>query len=251
MNEMNDSYSVLNVVEGFKLLRGVKIGDKVVRDIVMRSMNGYDEDLLASKGISNYEKFNRLLVNCTESIGSIADKGQIREIITERLSSNDRLYMIYCLRRVSLGNDFVFGVVCPMCGKNINLAVDLSKLNLIYVRDEDYYESKEIEIYGHKYTIRVITGKTEETYMQMGIKEDLPSYNIFMRVEMIDGKSVSIEDIKKLPLRVRNKLREEFDKGEGRVDSVVIANCSNSGCNWTGEVEIDISDRNFFFPQGG
>lgn len=239
-----------NVISEFELLRGVKINDKIIRNIVMRSMNGYDEDLLASRSISNYAKFNKLLTNCTESIGDITDKGVISDIISNKLSSNDRLYMIFCLRRVSVGDEFIFSTICPQCNKEINLVVDLSKLNVLRVKDEDYFESKEFDIYGHKFQIRVVTGKVEEAYLQMNIKDDIPSYNIFIRTEFIDGKNVSIEDIKKLPLKIRNKLREIFDKSEGKLDTNVLAKCSDSMCGWTGSVDIDISDRNFFFPQG-
>jgi hypothetical protein len=242
---------IKQVMEQYEFLRGYKDeAGNIVKNFVMRSMTGYEEDLMASKNIQPLEKFNKLLVSCCESIGDVTDKAKIEEIIRKKLSSQDRLFMIVCLRRVTVGDLFTFTYTCGECNKDTSLNLDLSKLENISVSDMKYYEEPiKVNLYGNEFVLKISTSETEKIQAQFNIKEDAPSFDILSRIVSINGVVPTLEDIKKLPLKIRNELRHIFNEMEGKVDLEVEAVCSNPDCRNKDIIMLDVSHRNFFYQR--
>ena len=120
----------------FELPCGYLHTDKVLDIVELRELTGVEEDILASRKISNDSKLNKVLVNCInilrdkESSIVIKDKAKLSEIVP-KMATGDRLFLLIRLRQVSLGDNFEFQTICPECKKKQNFIVNLNDLKVL------------------------------------------------------------------------------------------------------------------------
>src|ERR1035437_9410203 len=98
--------------------------DVPLSDIVLRSMKGGDEKILAELSIDNIEtKYLALLKNRIHG-GDPLVKG----IDPAKLTLGDRLYILLWLRINSYSPTFKSSVVCSNCFKKVKVDIDLTKI---------------------------------------------------------------------------------------------------------------------------
>ena len=99
----------------------------------------------------------------------------------------------------------------------------------------------------HKVRMKVLTGRGEEAISTAAQKgKDVISTAILARIESINDKPATINDLKELPLADRNFLRSSWEENEGGVDTSMQLTCAS--CNHDYETELDISQPGFFNP---
>lgn len=222
--------------------------DTVINEVELTEITGVEEDMLASRRLTPYQRMNNLMINCVNRVGSHTDKAKIRTIVSE-LVSNDRYFLVYKIRELSLGKLYKFSFPCPACRDDQLRVVDLSEVTFPSLKDPKVRAfTVELPRSKKQVTWVVQNGMTEEK-AQASTKRDadnLFSVALFQRVETIDGKPVTLKDIKSLGARDRAYLRGQFEEIEGAPDDEIEVECPN--CNTDFTVEADIARKEFFFP---
>lgn len=214
--------------------------------ITVREMTGEDEETLAARNMPTTKKINKILTRCTESIGPFS--GQVLNSIVQDLTQGDRIFLLMAIRRASLGNEMPFQTTCPGCKEEARFVLDLGDL------ETKKMENPSIRTYplvlpktGKKVQMKVLTGRGEEAISKAATKgKDIISTAIFARVESMNDKPITIDDLKDLPLIDRNFLRNSWEDKEGGVDTSIQIDCP--ACTLAYETELDISQQGFFNP---
>jgi hypothetical protein len=221
---------------------------EVHKDVEIREITGEEEDMLASRNLTASQRMNNLMVACTNRIGPFTDKQTIRKIVNE-LISNDRFFLVYKIREVSLGAIYKFSTPCPHCQDDQLRMVDLSEVIVPGLKDptKRIYEGK-LPKSGMSYRWKIQDGRAEELTQKIVKKNenDLLSAMILHRLQELNGRPASIESLKKLSAMDRNYLRNEFVQIEGEIDDKIIIDCPS--CGKTFETTADIGKKEFFFP---
>jgi len=220
---------------------------------VMREMSGHEEDLMANTKMEFARRLNIILGNCLERLGDgkgnyITEKSELSRAVT-KLTSADQTQMILFLRIISTeeGVSFRFKANCPQCGveffKNVNLG-ELKKRPMVNPMERLYDVSldngKNVRCKIMSIEDEVITEKARQS------GQNILSAGLLARVREIDGQPAGFGEVKELRMRDRNRLRSEFERREGGVETSTPHICT--ACNTQFEVDIDITQRGFFFP---
>jgi hypothetical protein len=221
---------------------------EIYKDIELTEMTGEEEDMLASKKLSAQQRMDNLMVACTMRIGPYNDKTKIRQIVDE-LVTNDRYFLIYKIREISLGKIYKFSAPCPFCGDEKLRLVDLSEVSFPSLKDpkKRIYEGT-LPKSKLLFKWRVQDGKREKSLNNAFKKNDSNIFTmaILQRLYSLDNKDSTIESVKKLTALDRSFLRDQFNEVEGLVDDAIEVECSNCGKEF--KVEANIGEREFFFP---
>lgn len=222
------------------------------KDAIIREMTGEEEDILTSRRLPAHTKMQKVLENCTVSIGTVSALGnQNWSHVTKGLVATDRLQLIIAIRMATLGNVFQFKTKCPTegCGHLQDKAVDLAefKINGMPAPDKRAWTGK-LPKSGWSYSARAQTGVEEEKLAKAATQtQDTLSLGILVRLTELDGKMpVTLDMVKRLPFADRIHLREAFKNHEGAIDNEVEMTCDE--CQRDFKAAIDIGDRSFFFP---
>lgn len=217
-------------------------------EIALRELTGAEEDLLAAKQITPFKKYNELLVRCTQRIGTITDRGQISAAV-KGLPIGDRLFLLFAIRRISIGEEYTFEETCPsdICQKKQRYTVNLSELEIKAMPEPKRRVYDAVLPSGASARFRISTGADEERAMAVESKaEDAAlSKGILMRLELLNGAPPELQAVKEMKWRDRMALREQWNKVEGGVDTEVDMVCPTCGHEFKKDIEVTPS---FFFP---
>jgi hypothetical protein len=214
-------------------------------EVELTEITGHEEDMLASNSTPDYKKMTVLIGRCIKRIGSITDRGQIAAIASE-LSIGDRTYLIFAIRRVTLGDDYPFKVKCPSCEEEGLYNIDLSELEIQEMADP---KTRVFDVdlpSGKSCRFRIMTGKDEERLGKIKRLDDKLSMSMAVRMESLQGTPPTLKDVKGLGLRDRDFLRTKFDEVDGGVDTTIEIACS--ACGHEFEDELNPGQSGFFFP---
>lgn len=217
-------------------------------EVELREIKGREEDMLNSKKVPSDRKLSNLLAACVERVGTITNKDKIRMIIDD-LTTGDRVFLMFCLRRVSLGDELPVRQTCPneKCKANNFYIIDTSELS-VKPMPEPHKRTYDADLpSGTKVRFRVSTGRDEvmRSKIRTQSKDDLVSLVMMMRIETIDGEPPTLERIADLSLRDRVFLRKKFESVEGGIDLEVDLSCPKCEYEWKKDLELT---PDFFFP---
>lgn len=215
-------------------------------EINVREITGHEEDLLAAPKMPAAKKMNELISRCTTRLGPLTDKGQISHLVPDLLVG-DRVFLMFALRRATLGNEYPFKGKCPNCEQEKLYAIDLSTLEvkkmpepLKRVYEVTLPQAKKIAHW------RPLCGRDEEKMAKFATGMDSLSLSMLMRLLDIDGRPVQMDDVKGLHMADRNFLRDEFEDREGGMNTTIDMECPL--CGHAFERDVDVSQSGFFFP---
>jgi len=218
------------------------------RDVVLRAFTGVEEDILASRRVRAADKMNLFLSGCIVSIGDITDPNKIRAL-APRLLIGDRTFLFFALRRITHGDVFPFRHKCPNpnCKANEIYRVDLSTL-VTYPMPKPEKRTYEITLphSGHLVVWHPMDGTQEARRDELKKRIGLLTLNLLLRVEAIDGRPVTADDLARLPSGDRDHLRTHIDEHEGGVETTAELICPVCGEEF--ERDVDPSEPSFFFP---
>ena len=219
---------------------------KIHTEVVLREMTGAEEDLLASKQISPSKKFSELISRCVTRIGTVTDRGQISAIVRQ-LPIGDRVFLLFAIRRVTLGDNYPFSDKCPndSCGIESVYKIDLSVLEVKKMPDplKRIYDITLPS--GDTARFRVSTGEDEERVSKFEKSADAISQSVLMRLEQLNGLPPTLEAVKAMGWKDRQALRSAWDKVEGGVETEMEMQCPRCGHEFKRDVQVGLS---FFYP---
>jgi len=217
-------------------------------EIEIRAMKGTEEDILSDDKIPMSRRLNDIVSNCTERIGTVTDKDQLRKMIP-KLSTDDQTAILIGLRAISVDNEYKYVLDCPSCTQPIKINLDLDTLESRPAKAKEGFPFEVTLPSGRKAKVRPMliedTGKTENLRLE---GEGRVSASIWVRLVELDGKAdVKIEDVKELLYADRVYLREFFDVMEGGLESELKIKCVHCGRVFTSY--LDIARIEFFSPK--
>ena len=215
-------------------------------DVAVKEITGAEEDLLANPKTQAVKKINELLSRCVERLGPITDRGRISQAILD-LTIGDRAFLMFAIRRISLGDDYPFKDKCPECEEEKLFTVDLGELEPKKMPDPKKRSFETAMPSGKTVRFHPMTGKDEERLTKFDKnKADTLSLSILMRLDILDGKTPTLQDVKALGLRDRNFLRDQFEESEGGLDTEIDLECPQ--CGHAFKRDVDVGQAGFFFP---
>ena len=195
-------------------------------EVEVREITGYEEDMMASDKVVARKKLDLLLGGCVTRIGTISDQAKIKKVVKE-LPVGDRVYLLFAIRRVTLGDELPIREKCPSCSTSNLFVVDLKDLDVKEMEDrrKRLFDIKLPS--GKEVRFRVSTGQDEAKMadIQKRHKNDMLSMALLMRIELLDGEPADIKAIKSLGMRDRKALRTAMEKSEGGVDTALELEC--------------------------
>jgi len=266
--------------QGFELPCGLFKDGKILKHVILKEITGEEEDILAAEDVNGIIKLNRVLGNCIVSFSDvgkeqkppkndnakkaidasasnsdqvsiplaniISDKQEIRNLVPE-LTIGDRIFILLCLRIISLGENFIFDTECSKCKKSFKRSIDLTTLPTKEMKDPTtLLYSLELPS-GKTVKMRVATGKEELILSKMKINAtDIMTKSLSIRTETVGNEEASVLLLKKLSLKDRNKMRDSIDKYEGGVETEIEIECPE--CGDVSVSDLDIGQSSFFFP---
>lgn len=290
MKETVQQSELFDITSGEGILpHGVVFHDggnrKLVKSFTLREITGYEEDILADqrradggKGkmlVSPSDRITAILSRCTVSIGDESHPENVDpstshkkyfEKIWKRATSGDRSFVLNCLRRMSIGDNFTFNTTCPECKAEIRrVSVDLSTLDVyppfrnVHDDDADQLSAKREELAlndehtvtlpsGKSVTYRLLKGSDEDRFMDEidAHKEEQPTINLMFRLISVDGKPSTKDAVKSLKHRDRRFLTDHFDTVEGGMDNEILIKCDE--CGHHHKQHLNFGQASFFFP---
>lgn len=241
---MEGSHASVNTCE---LVTGVVVDGQVVKTIEFRELAGPEEDILAAEKMKYSDRITRILQNCTIKIGAVQDRKSINQLI-EQLVTADRWYYLVQLRVLSVGKDYVFESVCPECNFKDKVIYDLSQVT---VKSELKADKLMIETkVGPKNRVvrwKAADGKTEAKIETMTKDDQAVTTALYARIESIDDKPSSFDDVRNMTMRERRDLEKDIKKIEGSIDDEVEFTCPKCAHQYKGDLPLD--GRSFFYPQ--
>jgi len=240
LREPKSSKGVYDLPCGFIDEDGVLHGEVVVREIT-----GAEEDILAAPKMPAVKKMNELFARCVERLGTISDKEKIAAAVP-RLLVGDRVFLMFALRRASLGDDYPFKEKCPECEVEGLFNVDLSTMAVRPMSDckKRIHDLKLPS--GKAVRWHALDGAGEAKLQNIAQRADALSLSVLARLDLLDGKPPTMEAVKILSLNDRNALRDDFEDKEGGVDTETEMACSSCGAVFMRD--IDVGQKGFFFP---
>jgi hypothetical protein len=250
MSENIDKQDARSPIHGYELPTGWLDREtmEIHRNVELQEITGAEEDMLASNSVAPTDKMDNLIVSCTLKIGIHTDKQKIAEIVND-LTSNDRYFLIYKIREISLGKLYKFSAPCPFCKDDRLRIVDLSEVSVPALKDPAVriYEGV-LPRTQYKFKWRVQDGRREKDLNKNMKKNESNIFTIaiLQRLIELDGQQPTIDMLKKLPIMDRTFLREQFTQVEGIIDDKIIVECPS--CQKEFNVDADIGRKEFFFP---
>lgn len=241
MAEASSSQGVFDLLAGYLDAQGV-----LHTQVEVREITGYEEDMLASNVMPAHDKISALISRCTTRIGEVRDKGRIPAIV-EELLVGDRIFLMFAIRRVSVGDDFPFQATCPSCKHagifRLNLGTDLETFPMPEPKKRLYERTLPS---GAVVRFRPLCGKDEALLAKSKSKDAAVSLSMLLRVELLNGEAPTLAKVQSLSLRDRSALREAFEEIEGGIDTDLELQCS--ACGHEFEEQLDVGQQGFFFP---
>jgi hypothetical protein len=223
---------------------------ELITEVQVREITGYEEDMLASKQLSSVAKISALLCGCVVRLGAEDNKNKLARML-RTLPQGDRVFLVFMIRRVTLGDEFPVTEVCPnrRCEEETTFMIDIGA-----DLDVKQMPNPMKRVYdctlpsGIKARFRVSTGADEEAMAKFSKRKAQPdavSLAILLRLELLDEEKPDLKMVKSLGMRDRQFLRDQFEYVEGGVDTTLEFECPACGREWSKD-NLDLSTTGFF-----
>lgn len=227
--------------------------NRIHRTFVAREMTGHEEDLLAGTG-PVMPRLNQVIANCLINLGDLTERRDLARAAAA-LTAVDRVVILMAIRRASLGDHWSAKVTCPKCDKQMNVGVDLAKMEIVPMRDPMQRTFETTLSSGKRVEWHIMSAEDEEWLAKKAkAQEDVLTLGLMARVDKVDDEVVdrnrdykrALRVLKGLRLVERREIRSATREHEGSVDTTVDFECQFCGHEWRAELNIGRPD--FFFP---
>lgn len=214
------------------------------KELALREMTGREEDLLASKKTAAHKKMSELYVRCIQRLGTLVETTQIAAAVPELLVG-DRTYLMFAIRRVTLGDEYPFRHRCPECDKDSLFIVDLSEMKVQEMADPRKRVYEGVLSTGMSYRFHLLTGRDEAKLADVVDHEHKLTQSALARLDMLNDRPPSRDLLQSMSSRARDELRGLFDAADGGVDTEMEMVCPK--CDVEFFTDLDVGPG-FFFP---
>lgn len=235
---------------------------RLLRDVHVREIKGDVEDMMASDKIAPARRMGQLIGMCIERLGTIDHKGELLGTVVPDLLIGDRVFLLFCIRRVTLGDLYPFAARCPNpnCEGNkspFTYTINLADTEVVPMPDpmKRSYEVK-LPKSGDEVVFHPMCGRDDELIAPY--KLDTVSLSMLARIDRLNGqpfrlrpdgknRDLLVPRIQKWGLADRTFLRDAMLDQEGGVDTSLQITCTGCGLEYEEEMVLDAG---FFRPSG-
>lgn len=215
------------------------------KEVKVREMTGYEEDLLANQSIPLDKKMNSIMAACVERIGTETNPAKIASLIMD-LSKDDRMFLLMAIRQVTFGDIVPMSYECPECSRVSSYNLPLSQLTVHAPKDPSKKVFELVTPSGKKVIFKTLTGHDEAKLSNIKEDTDTLSKMMAVRIDTIDGLPVNFMDLKRLSMKDRIFIRETFKEYDGGIDMEFDLDCPACGHQFKRNMEL--GQPGFFFP---
>jgi len=252
-------------VRDFRLPVGYIDSEGKVHDqIILREMTGEEDDMMGNDDLPIGERVSEVLAACCTKLGDIDDKETIKKAIGDSLDAGlplteqDRIAAMIFLRRVSIGDIYSFERRCPRCGQMAeNRKVDLRTLK---IGKSEHPTRRRVKVTlpasGKEAIISVLSAQGAVKVGRLRpTQKDIKSLALLARLTSLDGTSlgeprVALEQIKSLPQKDRNYIRQVYNLMEEHVETDIEVECRNGLCGASWKFPLDVGQHFFLDLEG-
>jgi len=253
-------------------------GDFLLRNVKLREISGWEEDLLdRDEGSRESALVQELLANCllelSDDEGHIVSSDtpegkQLLRAVPGKLILSDLTTLFIRLRQLTVGDKVTFSVKCtdPTCGTLFTKIADLSQVGVIDVEGDPLERVRTLTTdRGNVIKWRMMTGqmqqkaeadaldieaelqrrggrKTTRANMLKTKKESKATAFLLNRIVSINDQEPTYQMVKDLAWSERQDIRDAFDQ-EGGMDTEILVRCA---CGNSFLTNISLTARNFF-----
>ena len=240
----------------FELPNGyLTVSGKLLRHVTLHEITGYEEDMLGSELMKSFDKTNQLMSSClrrltNEDATEVIEDPRKMVSLPYELTSTDRVFLIFAIRRVSVGDVFPFVTTCPYCEKEDIFACNIAtEMQVMPMKDPLNHVYRGETPYGTKFEWRVLNGSLERELSEIkdvDRQKHSVTYGMFIRLLSLNGSKPRLADLKELGLSDRGYIKDEFTEIEGGIDTSVSVDCGFCSKNF--RYPVNPQSSGFFFP---
>lgn len=182
----------------------------LIRTAEVRELTGFDEEALA-KAATPAKVMHLLLTRGVVAVGGQKpDQGLFNTLL-----AGDRDALLLAIRKATYGTDIDFNILCPECGEEVEIKIDLNqdvKFKTLEEAGDRYFE---VDLRNGTASVRLPQGDAQRALLQAEDKTYAELNTILLRwcVDTINDFPVVSEDsVRKLSIKDREKILEEIAK---------------------------------------
>jgi hypothetical protein len=228
---------------------------RIYRDVSLRKLRGSDEALLYDTSLTGAELVTRLLQRCVVRLGPFAP---VDPALFAQLTSADRNYLLYELRRITFGDEWHAVYACPACETIVRRTEDLSTFVVRRLGEKERLLDIEVELEDgfqdrtgatHRKVVARLPRGSDETFVARLADTDMLQARDALLVRCIrqfgslpraalEGYGVKI--LRELSLGDRQRLQRAFEQGTPGVEFQRRVGCPECGLEF--EAVADVAD---------
>jgi hypothetical protein len=255
MSEAAEQIHTLNQMETAKGSQGVfqlpcgyfdPETQELITEVQVREITGVEEDMLASNQVPGEQKMSQLLSSCVVRVGNVLDRSRVHQMVSD-LVIGDRVFLLFAIRRVTLGDELPIREECPHCKVKSLFVINIGEELKIKPMRDPKVRIHDVQLpSGKSARFRVATGSDEARVAKIirRQREDALSQSLLMRLELLEGVKPDLASVRALGMRDRSFLRDQFEEVEGGVDTTLEFVCPSCGREW--ERDLDLKGASFF-----
>lgn len=239
--------------DGIKTETGLVYDKARIGEITGQQQNYLMDIEALSSGLSHIEKIvSDLVVGFYGQDGS-EFKGDVKEAIRSKISTSDVETILIRIRENTYGPIYYPRGLCTKCGKENEMKLDLSTLEVVKSPDEEKGKVLAIELPRSKKKAELCLMHLDalhKTYNYCSTpkgKKELVTGMAALMMQSLDGKqNPTSEDVKALPALDLKFINEQYEKLGGKVDTTITHECKY--CKKDFDTKLNVVDPNFFSP---
>jgi hypothetical protein len=228
---------------------------RVYRDAALRKLRGSDETLLYDGSLTGAELVTRLLQRCVVRLGPFAP---VDPALVAHLTSADRNYLLYELRRITFGDEWRAVYTCPACEAVVRRTEDLGTFMVRRLEENEKLEDVVVELEEgfqdrtgatHRKVVARLPHGGDEAFVARLADTDLLQARDALLVRCIRQfgslpraalESYGVKILRELPLGDRQRLQRAFEQATPGVQFQRLVDCPNCGLEF--EAVADVTD---------
>jgi len=223
------------------------------REAALRKLRGSDEALLYDASVTGAELVTRLLQSCVTSLGPFAP---VQSTLVEQLTSADRNYLLYELRRITFGDEWHAAYVCPACETTVRRTEDLSSFTVRRLAEGEKLRDVEVELQDgyqdrsgatHRTVVARLPCGSDETFVARFADVDLMQARDALLARCIRQfgsltraalEAYGAKILRELTLGDRQRLQRAFAEATPGVEFERAVACPECGLEFTAVADI-------------
>lgn len=169
--------------------------------------------------------------------------------------SADRFYAMLRIRGYTLGEEYPFKVICPVCENKFEWSLNLSDLPVRKIPAESLAkwatsEPLSLECGGTEVTFTLTHGDTERQAQKL-VKKKIPALtaSLLSRIIKVEGHEKKRPWFQNLDLDEARDLLDAMDDCDGGIETQPEVECTNYECQEEFRVDLPFGRRDFWSPR--